>query len=263
MDDGPQVNPPDNPDLQFDRAEPIAPPRVPAAHAPGAIPSATVRCVACKRPVGAAYYTSGTKTVCPPCRSAFETAMAKGSRAGRFVKASLCGALAAILGAGIYYAIAAATGYELGLIAILVGFLVGKSVRWGTGGGGGRGYQLLAAFLTYCAVDATYFLPLFQEAMKQAQHSSQTTSGAGGAAQPDPKEKAHEKPSAPRVALATVELIGLLLALPFLLGFQNAMGWIIIGIAVYQAWVINRPLQISFAGPFRVGPAAAGGPIVA
>ena len=38
------------------------------------------------------------------------------------------------------------------LIAIVVGLFVGRAVRWGSGGRGGRLYQGLAVVLTYLAI---------------------------------------------------------------------------------------------------------------
>src|SRR2546422_5507986 len=59
------------------------------------------------------------------------------------------------LGAGLYFGIEATTGYELGLVAVVVGLMVGGAVRKGSNGRGGWRYQALAMFLTYCAVVAT------------------------------------------------------------------------------------------------------------
>ena len=41
---------------------------------------------------------------------------------------------AAILGAILYFAVTAITGYEIGLVAIAVGWLVGRAIQKGTGG---------------------------------------------------------------------------------------------------------------------------------
>ena len=49
----------------------------------------------------------------------------------------------------------------------------------------------------------------------------------------------------------------LILALPFLGGFANILGLVIIGIGVYEAWKINRRVPLVIAGPF---PAPAPGP---
>ena len=42
-------------------------------------------------------------------------------------------------------------------------------------------------------------------------------------------------------------------AAPFLAGFQNFMGWIILAIGLYEAWKLNKKQELVFAGPFAVG----------
>ena len=61
-----------------------------------------------------------------------------------------------LAGTIVYWAILAATGYEFGLIAIVVGFAVGKAVHWGSRGRGGWAYQTLAIGLTYLAIVSAY-----------------------------------------------------------------------------------------------------------
>ena len=41
-------------------------------------------------------------------------------------------------------------------------------------------------------------------------------------------------------------------AAPFLAGASNFMGWIIIGIALYEAWKINRRATVQINGPYAV-----------
>jgi hypothetical protein len=55
-------------------------------------------------------------------------------------------------------------------------------------------------------------------------------------------------PAAVVVALAL--FVVLILALPFLGGFANILGLVIIGIGVYEAWKINRRVPLVIAGPF-------------
>ena len=128
-------------DLQFDRAEvPVAP-----------------RCRGCNKPIGDSFFRIEGKTVCAPCHDKINAQFTGGSGTERFLKASLFGTLAAILGAGVYYAILAATGYELALISIGIGIIVGMAVKKGCGGRGGWVYQTLAIFLTYSAIAPLMF----------------------------------------------------------------------------------------------------------
>ena len=70
---------------------------------------------------------------------------------------------AAVCSAG-YAIIVMATGLELALVSIAVGFLVGRSVRRGSDGLGGRRCQFAAVLLTYLAITMSY-LPLIMREM--------------------------------------------------------------------------------------------------
>ena len=80
----------------------------------------------------------------------------QGSRLGRGFKAIVFGTIGAALGAILYYAIMRITGLNIGLVAIVVGLLVGGAVKAGSGNRGGWFYQLLAVFLTYSAIAIMY-----------------------------------------------------------------------------------------------------------
>ena len=135
--------------LQFDKAE--------FENAP-----AHAQCAQCHRDLIGSYYEVEGQTVCEACKYTIESRMTEGSGAGRFVRATGAGLVAAALGAALYYAITAISGYEFGLIAIVVGFGVGTAVRWGSNGRGGKRYQALAMALTYLAIVATYIPPIIQ-----------------------------------------------------------------------------------------------------
>ena len=229
-------------DLQFDRVEPAAPPPpaglgepIPAAATmpePGA-PAMTV-CGACNEPITDAYYEANGKVVCPRCREAVMASQAGGSRTGRFLRATIYGIFAGIVGAAIWWGIRVASGgYEIGLIAILVGFMVGGAVKAGAKGRGGFGYQLLAVVLTYLAIAANYA--------------------------PDIVQALRSQPGAADNVVAVIIITAIYaLAAPFFGGFQNIIGLLIIGFALFQAWVINKSGRIAFNGPYRLAPAAAG-----
>jgi len=80
--------------------------------------------------------------------------------------------LAALAGAVLYYVVVRLTGLNIGLIAIVVGLMVGGGVRAGSGHRGGRFYQLLAIFLTYCSIVAMN-VPLVVEAISQKSKQGQ------------------------------------------------------------------------------------------
>ena len=47
-------------------------------------------------------------------------------------------------------------------------------------------------------------------------------------------------------------------AAPFLAGFENILGILIIGFGLWQAWQLNRKRPFEVAGPFQVAAAAGG-----
>src|SRR5207302_10569407 len=129
--------------LQFERAER-------ASQASGSA------CAVCKQPITTSYYESNGHVTCQRCRSRIIAERDRGTSGTRFARALALGLLAAAGGAGLYYAVAAATGSEYAIVAIVVGLLVGSAVRKGSNRRGGWRYQALAMSLTYSAIVVTY-----------------------------------------------------------------------------------------------------------
>lgn len=127
-----------------------------------------VQCGFCGREAQGVYYQVGDTVACTRCRNE-RAAGPAGSRIGRFSKAIVFGLVAGTVGAAIWYGVRRLTGYEIGLIAIAVGFLVGAAVRAGSGGRGGRRYQVLAVALTYFSICLNYAPDVVGELFKQAQ----------------------------------------------------------------------------------------------
>ena len=112
-------------------------------------------CTLCQGEIYDAYFEVNGEASCQKCRYTVEDLRVKGSSAGRFFRASLAGSVAAVVGAGLYYAVLALTEYEFALVSILVGLMVGFAVNWGSGHRGGWLYQTLAVGLTYMAIVST------------------------------------------------------------------------------------------------------------
>ncbi len=236
--------------LQFERAE---------------LASAPAACTQCQQPIGSTYYEAKGNVVCVRCQIALRSQQSGGSGSARFLRAALFGSLAAALGSALYYGVRALTGYEFGLIAIVVGLMVGGAVRAGSKGRGGWLYQSLAMFLTYGSIVSTYVPDIVKEVRSQAK--KQEATAAAGTTTPAVASPAAPQPAAPPAAenaaggapgllLAVVLLSAIAIAAPFLAGFQNIMGLIIIGIGLYEAWKMNRRVEITFSGPYRVAPGA-------
>jgi hypothetical protein len=227
--------------------------------APG---SGTPACGRCQAAITAAYYEVNGHVVCADCKSALEQAPV-GSGASRMLRAAAFGLGGAIVGAGIYYAILAATGYEIGLVAIAVGWLVGRGVQKGSHGTGGWAYQTLAVGLTYLAIVSTYLPFIVKSAMEEGgKASTAATVPAAGVDSVAVRPAAAAVDStggeinAGKFVLAVVALVGLAAAAPFLAGFENILGLVIIGFALFQAWQMNRRVPLTINGPYAVGRAA-------
>jgi hypothetical protein len=261
-----QPQPPTSADpLQFDKVE-----FADAQASPAPI------CSACKEPITGTYYTAGEHLICPPCHDAALAAMTGGSRVRRFLRAMVFGVVAGIIGGAIWFGVRKVTGYEIGLIAIVVGLVVGAAVRKGSDDRGGRAYQLLAVFLTYSCIVSTYIPDVFTMlksdvdkrthvagATQPATASTMPATSTASAA-PDDAAKTDSKfsqMSAPKKALLLILffliLFGIAFVAPVLAGFSNIIGLLIIGFALWEAWKINRKRVLAFTGPHLLGPTTA------
>lgn len=167
-----------------------------------------------------------------------------GTPGGRFLRASLFGGGAAIISALVWYGIRVLTGYEVGLIAIAAGFLIGIAVRNGSGYRGGAGYQALAMMLTYSAIAVTY-VPMVAEQLITGMDQD------GAVEEPVIITAEDEAMAFSFVAYAFAVPIAFLV--PILQVFDGGfMGLIILGIALYEAWKHNKKPKLQIEGPFEL-----------
>jgi len=83
-----------------------------------------------------------------------------------FWRSVITGALAAALAGTMYFLLFRAThGAWMVFAGIGVGYLVGYAMRLGSGGVGGRRYQVMAALLTYMAVMTGASAAIFSDAV--------------------------------------------------------------------------------------------------
>ena len=251
--------PPDDEVLQFDEAEFSAEP--PAAKMP--------TCASCQQPIPDAYFEVAGKVVCGDCRERIEAAYRSGSGLVRFMKASVFGLGAAFAGGLIYYITVRVTGLNIGLIAILVGIIVGQAVRSGSGNRGGLAYQFLAVFLTYSAIVAMNAPLVIEELMKvdpaelEAADPAPPMKDAGKAVAPAkaaaPAAPAQAPPQAaePVGPLAILAFLGGLIVFFYKVPFYEVMSAPISGViyafGLWQAWRLTMPGQFVINGPFKVG----------
>ena len=199
--------------------------------------AATLSCGYCKKPLSVQYWQIAKRPACAECRAAVQRELEASKSRARFIGALQYGALAAAAGSVGWIVISKVTGYEIGIVAIGIGYLVGQAVRKGAGGYGGTRYQYLAMFLTYSAI-ALASLPSIFEAIR---HSP--PSGASAA---------HGPVGFGAVLLAWGALLALAYASPFLGGMSNIMGLFIIGIGLYEAWKLTRAVPLQVLGPFAI-----------
>jgi hypothetical protein len=241
--------------LQFDKAEPGGPSPAPSA------------CFTCKAAIADTYFTVSGQILCSRCKESLEHQAAGGSRTGRFLKAILFGLGAALVGT-VIYVIMLKTGYEIALVAILVGFMVGKAVRAGSGGRGGRAYQVLAVVLTYCSIVSGY-VPMLLEGLNKSPPAPKEKKEGGEEAAPNPStpapaasgEKQGKAPGCLSLILALAVIFAVAAASPWLAGFENIIGWVIIFVALLEAWRLARSTPLVFRGPFRVATQPEGPPL--
>lgn len=240
-------------DMQFDHAE------YEGESAP--VPE----CGVCHRSIENEYYECNGVLLCEPCRQAVGHALVGGSRVSRFLLATVYGLGAAVAGFAIYFGILKATGYQIGLISVLVGVMVGVAVRKGSNNRGGWAYQLLAMFLVYSAIVASYsavFIPKMFADAKKANAAKEAAAGKPGAAaapggaapanKPNPFQNMGMGQALGQLAFALLLLLGILYALPVLVGIHSPVGLLIVGFALWEAWKINRKTTIVFNGPYLV-----------
>jgi hypothetical protein len=240
--------------LQFDKA-------VPAATASDLAAPQGVTCVDCKQTIADEYFDINGDAVCDHCRKQIVDQLATPAGLGVFGRAGLYGVAAAIAGAILYYAVIAITDFEIGLVAIAIGYMVGWGVQKATGGRGGRRFQVLAVVLTYWAVGLAYtpfaFRGMATEAQtQQASATATPDASTPAAAEPAPPESADEPMTASQFVLAIVFMFVLSFALPVLSVMSSLPGGLIsaaiIAFGMHQAWRMTGVPQLAISGPYRI-----------
>ena len=214
-----------------------------------------VTCAGCQRTIADAYFDVNGTTVCESCHGEIARHAETPRGMGIFVKATIFGVVAAILGAALYYAVIAITNFEIGLVAIAIGYMVGFAVRKGAGGGGRR-FQVIAVLLTYWAVGLAYVPLVFRDAAASRREPQQAEQA--GAVQIAERTEDKEGGRNVSVPLAVALLGGFSLALPVLAVIASLPSGLIsaaiIAFGMQQAWRLTRAPQLVMTGPYRIAP---------
>jgi len=237
-------------DLQFDRVVANDVSAESAGSKPGVV------CVVCKKPLLTDYFLINGKTVCDSCRAAVLSSTAVPSGLAPMGKSIGLGLLAAIAGAAVYYGVIRITNFEIGIVAILIGYMVGWAVRKGANGRGGRRFQILAVALTYWAVGLAYTPLVYEGTMRHSEKSAVSVQGSVSDSTSTATADGESKSVSSRL-LGFGTLFFLIFALPVITIFQSMPGGIlsafIIFIGLRQAWQMTAAPIMKVSGPYRVG----------
>jgi hypothetical protein len=206
-------------------------------------------CVACKQPIDGDYFHANGQVVCPNCAQRIESGQ-QSPPTTSLARAALYGVGAALAGTAIYATVAIVFNLQIGLIAILIGWMVGKSVRYASHGLGGRPQQTLAVLLTYFSITTSY-IPVFVYEASKIKHEVKATPGTQN---PAPSSETQPTMSPGR---AIVLILGLAAAAPFLGLFAGSnpisglISLFIIFIGLRQAWALTARSEILVMGPYQ------------
>lgn len=233
--------------LQFDRVVSASPGR------DGAEPQG-VRCENCQSAIETEYFQVNGHVCCERCKTTIEAAAEPPVGFWPFAMAASVGFGAAVVGAAIYWAVLALAHLEIGLVAILIGYMVGTAVRRGAGMRGSLRFQILAVVLTYGAVALAYTPVVVSEVFKSQQNKTATASS------PAPQQTALTSPTRsrqPPPLQALIMMFGFIAALPVLVVVgsmpSGLLSGLIIGFGLRQAWRMTGQARIEVFGPYRVG----------
>lgn len=136
--------------LQFDKAE-----------------TPSRQCAFCAASLPGEYHQVGGAEACADCAQKVRATQARPG-AGAIFRALVYG-WTGMMGCAAAYAafLYVSQGWTIGFVAIFIGMGVGRAVRWGAGGLGGKRLQWMAVAFTYFASTFAYVPSLHEELMKR------------------------------------------------------------------------------------------------
>lgn len=230
-------------------------------------------CTSCKQPLAGRYFRINGSLACERCTEQLKAQLPKDSHAA-FVRGFLLGIGGFILGLILYSGFSILTGIVVGYVSLAVGFIVGKAIRLGSGGVGGRRYQIAAVVLTYAAVSMSAIPIGISQYFKEKKSKPPThQTSAPPASSPSPAAPAapaqsesvisggSSSPSAtpghkPGVGAVLLGLAFLGLASPFLElqdPVHGIIGLVILWVGISIAWRLTASPKIDILGPFTAG----------
>jgi len=218
-------------------------------------------CLACKQPLDGIYYQVNGSPACARCAEQVKMQFSSDSHSA-FVRGLVFGTGGAFAGLILYSAFTILTGIIIGYVSLAVGWMVGTAMKKGSGGVGGRRYQIAAVALTYAAVSLSAIpIGIAYYVKDQKPHAPAATSAAP-ANDPDGSQPAAPEPGLAASSGATkpgpAALVGALLfaglASPFLElqgGISGIIGLVILFVGIRIAWKITQAQPLDVQGPFE------------
>jgi hypothetical protein len=223
-------------------------------------------CQYCHQPIAATYYRANDAMACPACAEKLRGELAKDTPSA-FLRALMYGVGAAAAGLIVYATFAIVTGLVIGYVSLAVGWMVGKAMMKGSGGIGGKRYQLTAALLTYAAVSMAavpiwiHFASKRQERHVAAERQYEKLSGQRSSTQtvPPPVDRPSFGEAVIRLAFLGIAspLVGLWQRGP---SFGWAIGIVILAVGIRIAWRLTSGRSLEIYGPFENCPQPSAAP---
>jgi hypothetical protein len=228
------------------------------------------RCKFCNQALTGSYFRVNRSMACGACVEQVKLKIPKDNHAA-FMRGLLFGAGGAIVGLILYAAVGIITGWMIGYVALAVGWIVGKAMMAGSGGIGGRRYQLAAVALTYAAVSMAA-IPIGVAQMSKAHKAAPTEQSqsmrnsedrSSGSVTVTPDQTPTAPKRAPNLGAALLGLAIVGLASPFIEladPFHGLIGLVILFVGMQFAWKMTRGISLQIFGPFKLSPPPAGQP---
>ena len=219
----------------------------------------TEHCQFCRQPLGRRYYRVNSGMACAACGERVQHELPKDTHT-LFTRGLIFGIGGAILGLIIYAVFAIATGLMIGYVSLAVGYIVGRAIKMGSRGAGGRKYQIAAVALTYAAVSLAavpIYISFYAKNRKahSAQVQQQPASDTGQTS--DAEQAQAPQPRAQRMGVgsALLQLAFVGLASPFVElasdPFHGLIGLVILFVGIRIAWKMAAGTETQIYGPFE------------
>jgi hypothetical protein len=182
-------------------------------------------CKSCKQPIAGTYYRINGMLACERCAGQVQQQSPKDTH-NAFARAITFGIVAAILGCALYAGFVIVSGISIGFVSLAVGWLIGKGMKMGSSGIGGRRYQIAAAALTYIAVSMAEVPIVLHYSGKSLPAMNAAVAG--------------------RIALFGLESPFRDLSNPF----NGLIGLVILFVGMQIAWKLTAGPKLDIQGPF-------------